>query len=979
MSIPAALDTVLAAALAICPLEPSDLAFRTDYEPPDAFRLSIVDQLLVNPRATAAVAESLASELRAVAHHGGGMVAKAAAAVDLELGDVVMWSGDLGGVGGGMEGAIEVAFRSVALRIVELEKQLATGLEPVPPADQVFFVHEGPELLALTESDERLSIEAIAAEDSASSANGKRVLAIASTLDRSALVRSGASLAAFAEVMEGQARRGLAMSAVPTGVVGPLGPFAPWAGPAVAEGDVRGVWALPDGRPIVLGGPGTTRYLAPCALILDLGGDDSYLGGAGGNGGEAGRLALAVDMGGDDTYEGKGPFTLAAAALGAGVLIDVAGNDVYRAGDEALGAGFGGVGLLVDRAGDDHYLGAIFSCGAGAFGCGLLVDEAGGDFYQGSAFTQGFGFVGGIGVLHDVEGEDVYLAAPRFSDQLRDPTTTMSLAQGFGYGLRPDGSGGIGLLIDDAGQDRYLAEVFAQGAAYWCALGGLLEGGGNDHYDGFNYVQGSGVHVAVAALVDREGNDVYRAKGVAQGCGHDLAAGILADGAGDDRYDASDLAQGAGNANGIGILADLGGDDVLTVRQAATSQAYANARRNRGSVGVLANVGGSDRYLGGRAGEGKLWLGDEHAVGFDGDRAMAAAIVAAKGRAMALPAGFDWREVGAAKAVKEGDAADELPRLEPPPKLPPASAIPESVRAMPLARLFQRAAADEPRFTSERDQARAEFVRRGAKTVPELVRHLGTESAVERHALKDLAVALGPERVEKPFARVLAADDERAARAAAWCLERSEAKGVEGELMRAASHASWRVRSASITALARGGGERSRATLVAALADPEAPVRHAAAHALGERAVMAPLDQEALRALAGALADSDATVRFAAAHALGHAGLDAVPFVGETAGPATRAGVAARVLALGETGDAGTAAGIRTLLDEARKAGDPLLEAWCLRALDDAGAMEAGADSAHADSAGADSVRAILIRAVREAQGHSASSTHDLR
>src|SRR5688572_6768273 len=124
MSIPAALDTVLAAALAICPLEPSDLAFRTDYEPPDAFRLSIVDQLLVNPRATAAVAESLGSELRA-AHHGGGMVGKAAAAVDLELGEVVAWSGGLGA----LEGAIEGAFNAVALRIVQLEKQLATGME----------------------------------------------------------------------------------------------------------------------------------------------------------------------------------------------------------------------------------------------------------------------------------------------------------------------------------------------------------------------------------------------------------------------------------------------------------------------------------------------------------------------------------------------------------------------------------------------------------------------------------------------------------------------------------------------------------------------------------------------------------------------------------------------------------------------------------------------------------------------------------
>ena len=954
MSIPAALDTVLAAALAICPLEPADLAFRTDYEPPDAFRLSIVDQLLVNPRATAAVAESLGSVLRA-APDLRGMVVAGAKAVDLEV-------RDLGAVSE-RSGEIEGGFGRAVLELVELEEALAQSVSRIPLADRAFFMHEGTEPLSLTESDPSLSIEAIAAADSLSAANGRRILAIASTLDRSLLASTGAALVAIGEEL---ARMGSELSTTSPGEIG----LVPWSGPPVADGDVRGTWKLPDGRPgVVLGGPGPTRYLAPFALILDLGGDDHYLDGAGGNC-EPGRLALAVDLGGNDVYEGKGPFRLAAAILGAGVLIDVAGNDVYRAGDESLGAGFGGVGLLNDRAGDDHYLGAIFSCGAGAFGCGLLVDEAGGDFYQGSAFTQGFGFVGGIGVLHDVEGEDVYLAAPRFSDQLRDPTTTLSLAQGFGYGLRPDGSGGIGLLIDDAGQDRYLAEVFAQGAAYWCALGGLLEGGGNDHYDGFNYVQGSGVHVAIAALVDRDGNDIYRAKGVAQGCGHDLACGILADGAGDDRYDASDLAQGAGNANGIGILVDLGGDDVLTVRQAATSQAYANARRNRGSVGVLANVGGSDRYLGGRAGDGKLWLGDEHAVGFDGARELLAGIVAAKGRAMTLPAGFDWGEAGrgAAKAVKEGDARDELPRLEPSPKLPPASAIPESVRAMPLARLFQRAAADEPRFATARDEARAEFVRRGTKTVPELVRHLGTDSAVERHAIKDLAVALGPKLIEKPFARVLAGDVERAARAAAWCLERSEAKGVEAELMRAATNPSWRVRSAAITALARGGGKRSQATLVMALADPEVPVRHAAAHALGERAVMAPLDRDALRTLAGALSDPDASVRFAAAHALGHAGSDAVPYVGG-AEPPTRAGAAARILALGETRDAIAAAGIRKLRDEAEKVGDLLLEAWCLRAVGELGEVEAGADS----------VRAILIRAVREVQSHSASSTHDLR
>ena len=140
-----------------------------------------------------------------------------------------------------------------------------------------------------------------------------------------------------------------------------------------------------------------------------------------------------------------------------------------------------GVAVLDDRGGDDRYLAATFSLGAGAFGFGLLRDHAGRDLYQGSAFTEGFGFVAGLGLLADRSGEDVYLAAPRFSDQLRDASSTLSLAQGFGYGARPNGSGGIGLLLDSAGHDRYLAEVFGQGAAYWCALGALIERAGHEH------------------------------------------------------------------------------------------------------------------------------------------------------------------------------------------------------------------------------------------------------------------------------------------------------------------------------------------------------------------------------------------------------------------------------------------------------------------------------------------------------------------
>ena len=59
-------------------------------------------------------------------------------------------------------------------------------------------------------------------------------------------------------------------------------------------------------------------------------------------------------------------------------------------------------------------------------------------------------------------GSDVYLRPPRVSDLLRAETTTLSLAQGFGYGRRPYAYGGIGLLVDRTGNDRYAAEVFGQ-------------------------------------------------------------------------------------------------------------------------------------------------------------------------------------------------------------------------------------------------------------------------------------------------------------------------------------------------------------------------------------------------------------------------------------------------------------------------------------------------------------------------------------
>ena len=56
--------------------------------------------------------------------------------------------------------------------------------------------------------------------------------------------------------------------------------------------------------------------------------------------------------------------------MGISVLVDFAGDDVYRGESMSSGAGVLGIGVLVDRAGDDRYEGTTWSQGAGVYGAG---------------------------------------------------------------------------------------------------------------------------------------------------------------------------------------------------------------------------------------------------------------------------------------------------------------------------------------------------------------------------------------------------------------------------------------------------------------------------------------------------------------------------------------------------------------------------------------------------------------------------------
>jgi hypothetical protein len=328
---------------------------------------------------------------------------------------------------------------------------------------------------------------------------------------------------------------------------------------------------------VVIGSRGNDRHSPGAALIVDPGGDDTYLRAPA----FGGAISVVVDLDGNDRYHGTDVAVRALAAL-----VDLAGDDRYEMEGPGLGAAIAGASLLVDLAGNDRYQSRYFGQGAAAFGTGALIELGGDDEYHLAAWGQGLGLAGGLGLLWDRGGNDRYAvagAADPFNRGL------LSGAQGAGFGFRTLLGGGTGILRDEHGDDRYEAEMFAQGSGYYYGAGLLWDESGHDRYRAVRYAQGSGAHEAVGVLRDEGGYDGYElGHGAGQGMGLDLALGVLVDGAGDDRYTARFYAQGTATANGFGLLADAGGADRLRVED---RYAWGTAEPLRGlpSVGMLLN------------------------------------------------------------------------------------------------------------------------------------------------------------------------------------------------------------------------------------------------------------------------------------------------------------------------------------------------------------------------------------------------------
>jgi len=364
---------------------------------------------------------------------------------------------------------------------------------------------------------------------------------------------------------------------------------------------------------VEIGGTGNDRYEKRATLIIDLGGNDLYLGEMAS--GKDGRCAIVLDLDGDDLYLGE-DYTQGAGFWGIGILYDLAGDDLYRARHYSQGAGLFGMGLLIDLNGHDNYLGEKFVQAASGWGWGGLIDIRGEDTYKCQHSGQAYAEVLGISSLCDLKGNDRYISGYRAPDP-REPDMNQSFSQGFAMGMRNLAAGGFAMLVDGSGNDLYHAQYFGQGASYWMGIGILYDENGKDTYLARRYAQGAGIHFSLGLLMDSVGNDHTSSWGVSQGCGHDYGIGILINESGNDTYVSDWLSLGASEANGVGIFVDNSGDDGYEARTGMAVGHFIESRR-AGGVGLFIDAGGKDRYSH-KGSDGSIWGSNRWNVGIDED------------------------------------------------------------------------------------------------------------------------------------------------------------------------------------------------------------------------------------------------------------------------------------------------------------------------------------------------------------------------
>jgi len=328
----------------------------------------------------------------------------------------------------------------------------------------------------------------------------------------------------------------------------------------------------PLGEIILTGSASTAIQSHNLLLAADLGGDDTYTIESPPE--FTGIPQLIIDFAGNDLYQTAHSGGFAAGVGRAAFLIDLQGNDQYKAKSQSLGTGILGVGILIDLEGNDQYFSESMTQGMALFGIGLLFDQSGDDRYLVETLAQGLGMTSGYGQLIDSSGQDDYRSNSSLPTSYGTPGIYDSWVQGVGLGLRGISAGGVGILIDLAGADTYDAMSFAQGGGYHYGLGLLLDlGDANDKYLGARYNFGWGAHAGLGYFKELGGDDEYFTRQiVAAGLAWDHSLAFFHDLAGNDIYELGEFSLGATAHHSIATFLDSGGLDVYHNAHPAISE-----------------------------------------------------------------------------------------------------------------------------------------------------------------------------------------------------------------------------------------------------------------------------------------------------------------------------------------------------------------------------------------------------------------------
>ncbi len=323
---------------------------------------------------------------------------------------------------------------------------------------------------------------------------------------------------------------------------------------AYLTGDVLAYGEAGFGK-FVVGGFGDNTYdCTRFAVIVDLGGNDTYNGPAGGTFSRDRRLGLVVDVDGDDTYDALNDG-LGSATYGVGVLVDHAGNDTYKGKARCAGFGAAGVGIFVDHAGDDTYEFERHSGGVGVGGVGVFADLHGNDSYRSNTQSFGLGLPAGVGLHVDGAGDDTV----QIGQDKGAPARSLSLGSGVGLGGLV--AGGVGMFLDRSGDDDRSSGGLSFGAAAHGGLGLYVDFLGGDRSKAGPGSLGASYGKGIGICVDARGDDQFSVEGgMGLGAAADGRAWFL-DAAGDDDYTLSGVGFGHALPTGVAGFFDLGGAD----------------------------------------------------------------------------------------------------------------------------------------------------------------------------------------------------------------------------------------------------------------------------------------------------------------------------------------------------------------------------------------------------------------------------------